>query len=75
MMALDTTFIITCSSRFRSPMIMGKVSPYSRSRVWPRRWASSSTARHTDSMASKREKRVILISALPESRRLRVSRS
>ncbi len=69
------TFIITCSSRLRSPVTMGRVRPYRRTRVWPRRWASSSTARHTLSMASSRGKRTILISARPESRRLRVSRS
>ena len=43
--------------------------------MWPWRWASSSTARHTDSMASRKGKRIIFMSARPESRRLRVSRS
>ena len=50
LMELPTTFISTCSSRFRSPAIMGRVSSYWHTRVWPRRWHSSSTARHTEPM-------------------------
>ena len=77
LMELPTTFIITCSKRLRSPVITGSRlrSPYFCTRVWLWFWASRATARHTDSMASARGKRLMRRSARPESRRLRVSRS
>ena len=77
LMALPMTFIITCSRRLRSPVITGSMTPepYFRTSVWLWFWASRSTARQTDSMATARGKRLMRRSAMPESRRLRVSRS
>ena len=40
LMELDTTFIITCTIRSRSPVISGSSSVMSSSMAWPWRWAS-----------------------------------